>query len=373
MGGAQAGEVASRMAVEAFEPGLSDEGSVEERLAERAREANVRIHAVAKADAQRAGMGTTLSAIHVGEHEATIAHVGDSRIYVLHDGELTKLTRDHSLVQEYIDRGKLTEAEAEDHPQRSIITRALGPEPLVEIDTRTYPAQAGDVFLICSDGLTSMVPEAEIRDILVSGNSLREAGFALIEAANAAGGRDNITVILVRLEEVAAGEPAEAGAEAEVEQATQAGPTAPTVEEVRAAVSEEEERPTEAPRAAPVQPVQRFPKAGGPRPRARRRRKALAASLASVTLVAIVLAGAWFATRAVYFLGTDDQGIVTVYRGLPYELPAGLRLYQTFYTSGVPASALPTARRKKLLDHSLRSQTDASDLMRQIEAGQIRS
>jgi PPM family protein phosphatase len=91
------------------------------------------------------------------------------------------------------------------------------------------------------------------------------------------------------------------------------------------------------------------------------------------TVLAIVGAGGWFASRAVYFLGTNDQGIVTVYRGLPYDLPAGIHLYQSFYTSGVPASALPAARRKKLLDHRLRSQTDASDLMRQIEEGQISS
>jgi PPM family protein phosphatase len=363
MGGAQAGEVASRVAVEAFEPGLPDEGSVEERLAARAQEANERIHALAEADADRAGMGTTLSAVYVGEDEVTIAHVGDSRIYVLHDGELTRLTRDHSLVQEYIDRGKLTEAEAEDHPQRSIITRALGPEPNVEIDTRTYPAQPGDVFLICSDGLTSMVPEARVRDTIAGASSLREAGIRLIDAANEAGGRDNITVVLLRVEAVGVGSEAESEAESESEpepeeQATVAGPTAPKVDEVRAAIEEHEAS---------------LPEPPPPPPAPRRRRRAFVPVLVGLCVVAILLAGAWFASRAVYFLGTDDQGIVTVYRGLPYDLPAGVRLYQRYYTSGVPAAALPERRRKKLLDHRLRSETDASDLMRQIEEGQISS
>ena len=202
MGGAQAGEVASRMAVEAFEPGLPDGGNPEERLAERAREANLKIHDHAQSDSSRAGMGTTLSAAYVGEDEVSIAHVGDSRIYLWRDGELTRLTRDHTLVEELVRRGKLTEEQAEDHPQRSIITRALGPEPAVDIDTRTQPARPGDVFLLCSDGLTSMVPEARVAEILVEASSLDAAGRALVDAANAAGGRDNITVVLFRLEDV---------------------------------------------------------------------------------------------------------------------------------------------------------------------------
>ena len=111
-------------------------------------------------------MGTTVTAAYVGEREVTIAHVGDSRAYVLRDGELTRLTRDHSLVGELVARGKLTEEQAETHPQRSVITRALGPEPEVQVDVQAYQARAGDVFMVCSDGLTSMVPEARVREIL---------------------------------------------------------------------------------------------------------------------------------------------------------------------------------------------------------------
>jgi protein phosphatase len=138
MGGAQAGEVASQMAVEAFDRGLAD-GSPAEALRTIVTEANRRIHALSREDDRRAGMGTTVTAAYVGEDEVTIAHVGDSRAYLLRRGELTRLTRDHSLVGELMARGKLTEEQAEHHPQRNVITRSVGPEPEVEVDTECYP------------------------------------------------------------------------------------------------------------------------------------------------------------------------------------------------------------------------------------------
>ena len=204
MGGAQAGEVASRIAVEAFEQGLPDSGSPEERLATRVREANAQIYERSRADRGRAGMGTTLTAAYVDDTHVAIAHVGDSRAYLFRDGTLQRLTQDHSLVDELVRRGKLTEEQAAEHPQRSIITRALGPEPDVEVDTWTYPARAGDVVLLCSDGLTSMISEERVKATLVEHDNLDEAGDALIREANEAGGRDNITVVLFRLEEIGA-------------------------------------------------------------------------------------------------------------------------------------------------------------------------
>ena len=132
-----------------------------------------------------------------------VAHVGDSRCYLLRDGDLIRLTRDHSLVGELVARGKLTEEQAESHPQRSVITRALGAYPEVEVDTEVFPARDGDVFLLCSDGLTGMVHEPELKAMLEDRErSLEQTGRALIAAANEAGGRDNITVILFRLESV---------------------------------------------------------------------------------------------------------------------------------------------------------------------------
>ncbi len=209
MGGAQAGEVASHLAVEVLEQGLPDgPGSMEERLAERVREANARINELSRSDDERAGMGTTLTAAYVGEDELAVAHVGDSRLYRLRDGRFERLTDDHSLVEELVRQGRLTPREADEHPQRSIITRALGPEAGVEPDSRTWPARAGDVYLLCSDGLTSMVHEERVGEVVRTAPDLAAAGRGLIEAANHAGGRDNITVILFRLEEV---EPAHAG------------------------------------------------------------------------------------------------------------------------------------------------------------------
>src|SRR5205807_1527286 len=144
-------------------------------------------------DQGRAGMGTTLTAAYLDNAHLAIAHVGDSRAYLFRDGELTRLTQDHSLVDELVRQGKLTEAQAAEHPQRSIITRALGPEPDVEVDTWTYPVRAGDVMLLCSDGLTSMISEQRVTEILRDAESLKAAADALINDANEAGGRDNIT------------------------------------------------------------------------------------------------------------------------------------------------------------------------------------
>src|ERR1700755_3140546 len=136
MGGAQAGEVASKIATETFEQGLPDSGSPEERLAERVREANHQIHELSRTDRERAGMGTTLTAAYVDDTSVAIAHVGDSRAYLFRDGTLVR-------------QGKLTPEQAAGHPQRSIITRALGPEATVEVDTWTYPVRAGDILLLC--------------------------------------------------------------------------------------------------------------------------------------------------------------------------------------------------------------------------------
>jgi PPM family protein phosphatase len=355
MGGAQAGEVASEIAVESFDGGLPG-GSPADGLVQVIEEANRRIHERSRAEAQRAGMGTTVTAAYVGEREVTIAHVGDSRAYLLRGGELERLTRDHSLVGELVARGKLTEEQAETHPQRSVITRALGPEADVEVDVRVYQARAGDVFMVCSDGLTSMVPEARVRELLEGSKSLERAGRELIAAANDAGGRDNITVVLFRLEEVddeivaAEGRHAEAGRE-EGPQA-QATATLPRVRE--------------------AQPIEEPPPRTAPAPaRRRRRRRVPAALIATLVVLGIVGAGLWTASRAVYFLGVDDSGTVTVYRGVPYELPLGIDLYEPEYVSGVRLAQVPEARRSTFTDHKWRSEQDAKDLVSELERGRL--
>src|ERR1035437_8949528 len=178
MGGAKAGEVASRIAVESFQAGLPDDSEPELQLSALAQAANARIHELSHANAEQAGMGTTLTAVYVGEEEVAIAHVGDSRAYCLRDGGLLQLTDDPSLVDELLRQGRLTPEEAVEHPQRSVITRALGPEGTVEVDTRSFRARAGDVYLLCSDGLTTMLAETEIEALLQANPSLRDAGEA---------------------------------------------------------------------------------------------------------------------------------------------------------------------------------------------------
>jgi PPM family protein phosphatase len=376
MGGAQAGEVASRIAVEAFEQGLPDSGSPEERLATRVREANAQIYERSRADRGRAGMGTTLTAAYVDDTHVAIAHVGDSRAYLFRDGTLQRLTQDHSLVDELVRRGKLTEEQAAEHPQRSIITRALGPEPDVEVDTWTYPARAGDVVLLCSDGLTSMISEERVKAVLVAHDNLDEAGDALIREANEAGGRDNITVVLFRLEEIGADE--SAGEE------TMVGVSVPR--DALSADAERSDRSGATAVAVAPPPTRSATQAMSPTPPGTRRLQArppvavrrdhrfitpIAALLATMIVLALIGSGGYLASRQLYFLGTNAQGIVTVYRGLPYDLPFGVPLYETYYVSGVPASTLPASRRGELLNNDLRSQSDATSLVMDLEQGKI--
>jgi PPM family protein phosphatase len=357
MGGAQAGEVASHLAVEVLEQGLPDgAGSVEERLRERVREANARIMESAQADDARAGMGTTLTVAYVGEDDLTVAHVGDSRLYRLRDGTFERLTDDHSLVEELVRQGKLTPEEADEHPQRSIITRALGAEEGVEADSRTWAGRHGDVYLICSDGLTSMIPEAHVAQVLGEAPSLAGAGRTLIDAANDAGGRDNITVVLFRLEEVGAGAPAPQETAEHQAAAHAPGPDAAATATATAPVARIEPRP---------------PRRTAPARRKRRRPRIPVGPILVLFLVACVLLGGYYASQTVYFVGASDDGFVSVYRGLPYDLPAGLHLYSVNYESGTPVDELTPAQRQTITAHKLRSKDDAQDLVNQLETGQL--
>jgi protein phosphatase len=381
MGGAQAGEVASRIAVEAFQGDLPEVGSPEERLAEVAQAANRRIYDLSRAQHERAGMGTTLTAVYVDGSEIAVAHVGDSRAYLFRDGELGLLTQDHTLVGELVKRGKLTEEQAAEHPQRSIITRALGIDAQVEVDTWTYGARAGDLVLLCSDGLTSMISEDQISDILAHETDLDTAATRLVAAANEAGGRDNITVILFTLEDV--------GGDSLVDKPTVAGMAPPSPSDgetglvaagtLTAAAQSPPAiapPPATAPRAAPA----RLARTQGPRAplddgrsgrRPRRFGKALAALLATLVVVFLVGGGGYLASRQLFFVGTNGQGIVTIFRGLPYTLPFGIPMYETFYVSGVPIHFVPAQRRSEMLNHSLRSQASAISLVRAAEKGQL--
>jgi PPM family protein phosphatase len=373
MGGAQAGEVASRVAVESFYGGLGDSANPEERLAANALAANARIHELSQRNAEHAGMGTTLTAIYVGEEEVAIAHVGDSRAYCLRDGELLRLTDDHSLVDELIREGRLTPEEAEEHPQRSIITRALGPEEIVEVDTRSFRARPGDIYLLCSDGLTSMVPEGRLAEILSAHRRLRDAGEALIAEANRAGGRDNITVILLRLEEVGAGGVESAASDRHATlagaPATAAAPPAGERNGGEHAALALAERLADHPSSVlPRRP--RRPSPRGKAPRRRRLRRA-APAVGLLAVLGLLLAGGYIASQSVYFIATDSRGLVTMFQGFPYELPGGVKLYSSYYVSGVGASTLSAHQRARLLNHTLLTESKAGSLMRSAELEQL--
>jgi protein phosphatase len=364
MGGAQAGEVASKAAAESFEqelPALPPERLLETTI----EEANRTIHELARKDPGLAGMGTTTTALILDPEaeEVAIGHVGDSRAYRFRTGKLERLTRDHSLVEEMRRKGQLTEAQAEDHPQRSIITRALGPEPEVQVDVQTVPAQAGDVFLICSDGLTTMLDEEHIARLLTRSSSLDAAVRALIDEANRAGGRDNITVIAFRLQDAAAPVGADAaptdegdeGATLIGDSAEEAGLTATEVRR-RAAADAARQRREEAASAKP----------------GRRRRivKRAAGIIALLVVIGAIVFGATYGLSHAWFLGTDDAGRVTLYRGIPYELPFGIKLYSEKYSAPVQTAALPEKRKDAVTGHSVRSHSDAVKLLEEIERGQ---
>jgi PPM family protein phosphatase len=356
MGGAQAGEVASRAAVESFERDLPEEPPLRV-LEETIEGANRTIHELARKDPSLAGMGTTTTAaiVDLEAEEVAIGHVGDSRAYRFRGGRFEQLTRDHSLVEEMRRKGQLTDEQAEDHPQRSIITRALGPEPEVQVDLQTVPAQDGDVFLICSDGLTTMLDDDDIARILTRATSLTSAVRALVDEANRAGGRDNITVVAFRLEDTAApasGNPTagrEEGATLIGSSAEEAGLTA-----------------TEVRRRAAAEAARKRREESGTRPRRRGPRTA-AKIFAVLLVVAAVAFGAWYGNRQIWFLASDDAGRVALYRGAPYELPFGIELYSERYSIPVQAEALPPRRQDAVTGHELRSREDAVSLIEDIE------
>jgi protein phosphatase len=353
-------------------------------------------------------MGTTVTAAHVGEDSVTIAHVGDSRCYLVRDGDLIRLTKDHSLVGELVERGKLTEEAAERHPQRSVITRALGPEPNVQVDVVEYPARAGDLFMVCSDGLTSMVREPKIEPLMVGNDRpLDELGRELIAAANAVGGRDNITVILFALEEIDA--PATRASSTPDREVTEHDTneydtfTGEAVTEPRQGVSrpqahmrhsdealarsgfsasDEAEAEYRAsgtvalsavrPRAQPIEEGQAH--APPPQPSRRRRRRIVTPGrVLALGCVLGLLAAFWLATRQVYFVGVDESrgNVVTLYHGLPYDLPLGIRMYSPVRHSGVTFENVPPNRRDTFTDHTLRSKDDAESLVLALEQGRI--
>jgi protein phosphatase len=347
MGGAQAGEVASRLATSAFrEYREADALEAEARLRSIIQEANRRIYARAASDPHASGMGTTVTAALVTGAHVAVGHVGDSRCYLLRDGELEQLTQDHSLVADLVRSGRLTPEEAEVHPQRSVITRALGTDAAVSVDSFSVEARDGDVFLLCSDGLTTMVDEDTVRRALTETAKLQDAGRRLIAEANRAGGEDNITVVLFAVATSGPDEDTLSGLES-----IQLPPT-----------------PAEAPAIEPngdhrdLTVVERALPAGGP-PAARRGggrgRRVLLIAAGILLLFAGLAAAALFGLSRAHFVGATKDGHVAVYQGVPWDLFSGAKLYREVYVSPLLAEQLSPEERLKLFDHDLTSESGA--------------
>ena len=344
MGGAQAGEVASRLTAAAFrEFHEADRLPPDERLHAIIQEANRRIYDRAHAESDFSGMGTTVTAALLTGGRVTIGHVGDSRAYRIRNGELEQLTDDHSLVGDLMRSGRLTPEEADAHPQRSVITRALGTDREVDVDTLAIEAEPGDLFLLCSDGLTTMVADDDILGILAAAPTLDDAARALVRAANTEGGEDNVTVVLFRVE-----------GDEHVEE-TLAAPLAAAEGNGQGDTNDLEDTLTDLqPVAAPAPALDPAP---SPPRTARRKRRRWARRLFVVLLVlgfvALLLGGALYGISRAYFVGADEQGNVVIYQGVPFDLTESTGLYRARYVSRLQASQLSEEERASLFDHEL--------------------
>ena len=360
MGGAQAGEVASRLAAAAFrEYREADELAPEERVQAIIKEANRRIYDRARTDSEVSGMGTTVTAALLSDGGVVIGHVGDSRAYRIRDGRLEQLTEDHSLVADLMRSGRLTPEEAEGHPQRSVITRALGTDPDVDVDTLVIEAAAGDLFLLCSDGLSTMVSEPDVLRTVERANTLDEAARDLVRAANTGGGEDNVTVVLFRLEPDEAVEetlvaPVPGADAAESEQESDLEDTLTDLPPVSAAAAPE--TTVEPPSVPAAEADEERPAPRRKRPRWGRR--ILWAAL-GLGFVALLLGAALYGLSRAYFVGADENGNVTVYQGVPFDVSDDVGLYRERYVSRLQSSQLAADERSGLFDHELLSYDQA--------------
>ena len=330
MGGAQAGELASRLAAATVGRAETTERSGRERVVALIEAANRSVYERASGDQSVSGMGTTMTVALVEDDHVWVGHVGDSRAYLLRDGVLEQITEDHSLVAELVRSGRLTPDEAGQHPHRSVITRALGTDADVAVDAIAVPTQPGDVFMLCSDGLSSMVDDAAILEQLERHrDDLDAATRSLIDSANDAGGEDNITVVLFEV----------AGSAEALERTG----------EIPLRDDEETLHGIPSPFADGAE-VEAAP------PRRARFGQALAATAAVVLVVGAL---AVFGLSRAHFVGVEDDGTVAVYQGLPWDLGFGVKLYRVVWESPLIAANFSQAERRQLFDHELQSRDGA--------------
>jgi len=359
IGGFEAGEVASSLAVDVLK-GLHPDKPFETAIAA----ANRRILAAGRGDEKLSGMGTTVVAIRFGgkqgEPVAEVAHVGDSRAYLMRGGDMNPITEDHSLVAELVRSGDLTRDQAAEHPQKNLITRALGADEEVDVDTAILPIEAGDRILLCSDGLSDMVSEAGISEILAeSPDDPERAARGLLSAALDAGGNDNITVVVVDVME----QPArEADARNERERHSSG------ISELLAAKPSVKDTGARTPsrgKAAPSRP--RRPTRAARRKRPSRLRKALGKLVRGLAIILVLVA----ALTPVYLWGSSryffefDEGEVVAYQGLPYA-PLGVELNQEWRRPGLTESEIKEPYQKPIENHKLYTRDQAERVLEDL-------
>jgi serine/threonine protein phosphatase PrpC len=312
MGGHRAGEVASATAIESLQGAYQAGAALDEAVGE----ANAAVFAKASANVDMRGMGTTLTAVALRDgRTALLGHVGDSRAYLMRDGGVTQVTDDHSLVEQLVREGRLSPEEALHHPQRAIITRALGVDPDVEVDTYRVDLRPGDRIVLCSDGLTNMVADDSIAAVLRGQSDPQQAAERLVDMANDAGGDDNITVVILEAVGDSAAEGMAASASLGPARAEEA-----TGEWVVDQVEGEGEGEGEADEPV-APPASRQAAAPAPAPKRQRRLarpllRALAWALPVLVVVGVAFgAVGWYARRTFYVGLTGDQ--VTLFRGVP--------------------------------------------------------
>lgn len=204
MGGHQAGEVAAAMAIACVRAARIDAHDPESSLVATFQEANRKILEASRSRPDLLGMGTTLTVAHVGPQELTIAHVGDSRAYLVREGRIWQVTQDHSVAGELVSKGQIDREQARRHPQRHVLTQALGTRESLGVQVVHYPREAADFLLLCTDGLTEVVDDEEMARLVSSGGSVEAAVRAMVELANRRGAPDNVTVLLIDLRAVPA-------------------------------------------------------------------------------------------------------------------------------------------------------------------------
>ncbi|MBA3431686.1 MAG: Stp1/IreP family PP2C-type Ser/Thr phosphatase [Actinobacteria bacterium] len=330
MGGHLGGEVASQTAAGIIHDHAEAEASFDrERLVAILREANNAIRKRARTDTALEGMGTTCTLLFLDGRKVLIAHVGDSRAYLFRNGELELLTEDHTLVERMVREGRLSPEEAERHPQRNIITRGLGVDDNVEIDTKVIELQDRDRLLLCSDGLTSMLDRRSIGEALKDETDPQEAADRLVALANEAGGEDNITVVVLDIED---------------KEGTSAPPAPPTSAVARPEVSTGE--------LEPVDEELRVPR----KSRGRRAGKGILAVLLLGAVVAAGFVGTRYLLDNSFFVGIGDGERVTIYRGIPEEI-GSLSLKQIEETTDLSWSELPTENLKNNVKDGIKTAT----------------